>query len=108
MSLHAYSANLTKIHSIGNARLSGLQADLNMTDGDYSLALSEYKFSEVRKYQLNLTICAKGLFFVSYNLCEVPANLMLKKLRPRIWLSLIVFLFGVVMVSLFGQATPLQ
>ena len=63
-----------------------------MTPGDYALALS--------------------LFFVSYNLCEcvhaiytkflsdtvyrVPANLMLKKLSPKVWLSTIVFLFGVV------------
>lgn len=37
--------------SSGNARLAGLERDLNMTEGDYALALS--------------------LFFVSYNLCEV-------------------------------------
>jgi len=66
--------------NIGNARLAGLEADLNMTPGDYALALS--------------------LFFVSYNLCEVPANLMLKKLSPKVWLSTIVFLFGVVMVGM--------
>lgn len=77
----------------GNARLAGLEADLNMTEGDYALALS--------------------LFFVSYNLCEVvcerltrsfpclsnpsqPANLMLKRLSPKIWLSSIVFAFGIV------------
>lgn len=27
--------------SIGNARLAGLEQDLNMTEGDYALALSE-------------------------------------------------------------------
>lgn len=27
--------------SIGNARLAGLEADLNMTEGDYALALSK-------------------------------------------------------------------
>lgn len=26
--------------SIGNARLAGLESDLNMTEGDYALALS--------------------------------------------------------------------
>jgi len=66
--------------NIGNARLSGLEADLNMTPGDYALALS--------------------IFFVSYNICEVPANLMLKKLAPRIWLSLIVTLFGITMIGM--------
>lgn len=66
--------------NIGNARLAGLEADLNMTPGDYALALS--------------------VFFIAYNLCEVPANLMLKKLSPKIWLSLIVTLFGICMIGM--------
>lgn len=68
------------LDSIGNARLAGLEADLGMSGGDYALALS--------------------LFFVSYNLCEVPANLMMKKIPPPIWLSSIVALFGVVMIGM--------
>jgi len=66
--------------NIGNARLSGLEKDLSLTSGDYALALS--------------------IFFVSYNLAEVPANLMLKKLAPKIWLSLIVTLFGITMIGM--------
>jgi MFS family permease len=49
---------------------------------------------------LHLLPPTTGLFFVSYNLCEVPANLMLKKLRPKIWLSFIVTLFGIVMIGM--------
>jgi len=66
--------------NIGNARLAGLEDDLNMSGGDYALALS--------------------VFFIAYNLCEVPANIMLKKLKPSIWLSLITVLFGVCMVGM--------
>ena len=49
----AYPTLLTRFTS-GNARLAGLEQDLNMTPGDYALALS--------------------LFFVSYNLCEVVSH----------------------------------
>jgi hypothetical protein len=33
--------------SIGNARLAGLEADLNMSGGDYALALSESSSNDV-------------------------------------------------------------
>ncbi|SCZ96520.1 BZ3500_MvSof-1268-A1-R1_Chr8-2g10259 [Microbotryum saponariae] len=63
--------------NIGNARLAGLETDLKMTGNDYSVALSA--------------------FFISYCLFEVPSNLMLKKLRPSIWLSSITIVWGIVM-----------
>ncbi|KDE06251.1 hypothetical protein MVLG_03410 [Microbotryum lychnidis-dioicae p1A1 Lamole] len=63
--------------NIGNARLAGLEADLKMTGDDYAIALSA--------------------FFISYCLFEVPSNLMLKKLRPSIWLSSITIVWGIVM-----------
>lgn len=61
------SAELICRRQIGNARLSGLEIDLNMAGGDYALALSA--------------------FFITYCLFEVPSNLMLKKLRPSLWLG---------------------
>ncbi|KAL8277541.1 hypothetical protein RQP46_010096 [Phenoliferia psychrophenolica] len=66
--------------NVGNARLNGLEADLNMTGSNYNIALSAY--------------------FISYCLCEVPANLMLKKLRPSIWLASITVLWGIVMTCM--------
>ncbi|KAK4048922.1 hypothetical protein OIV83_004478 [Microbotryomycetes sp. JL201] len=63
--------------NIGNARLAGLEADLGMSGNDYSIALS--------------------VFFITYCLCEVPANLMLKKLRPSLWLAMITVAWGIVM-----------
>ncbi|KAK4053319.1 hypothetical protein OIO90_003931 [Microbotryomycetes sp. JL221] len=63
--------------NIGNARLAGLETDLNMSGNDYSIALS--------------------VFFITYCIAEVPANLALKKLRPSIWLASITIVWGIVM-----------
>lgn len=51
--------------NIGNARLAGLEEDLNMTGEQYNVALT--------------------IFFVSYIVFEVPANMALKHLSPRVW-----------------------
>ncbi|KAM3446832.1 hypothetical protein MY3296_009304 [Beauveria thailandica] len=40
-----------------------------------------------------------ALFFVTYIVFEIPANLMCQKFGPRIWLSLITFGFGVATVG---------
>ncbi|KAF2704777.1 MFS general substrate transporter [Pleomassaria siparia CBS 279.74] len=38
------------------------------------------------------------IFFVPYILLEIPSNLLLKKFKPRIWLSICMFGFGLVTV----------
>lgn len=60
--------------NIGNARLQGLEKDLNMTGHDYNIALF--------------------IFFIPYILFELPSNLFLKKLPPSSWLSGIIFCWG--------------
>lgn len=37
------------------------------------------------------------IFFCSYAVFGIPANVMIKMMRPRIWLSIVVFLWGAVM-----------
>ncbi|KDQ61513.1 hypothetical protein JAAARDRAFT_76589 [Jaapia argillacea MUCL 33604] len=63
--------------SIGNAKLYGLEADLHITDQQYLIALT--------------------IFFFSYSIFEVPSNVFLKRLRPSIWLSLLMLLWGIMM-----------
>ncbi|KAL6893356.1 major facilitator superfamily domain-containing protein [Trichoderma evansii] len=63
--------------NIGNAKIEGLQEDLNMTPGQYNWCLT--------------------VFFFTYAAFEVPSNLLLKKLRPSRWLPLIMVCWGVVM-----------
>ncbi|PFH50245.1 hypothetical protein AMATHDRAFT_4153 [Amanita thiersii Skay4041] len=63
--------------SIGNAKLYHLTQDLHMTD---------------KQYLLTLTI-----FFFSYAIFEVPSNVFLKRLRPSIWLSVLMLFWGIMM-----------
>ncbi|KAI9930104.1 hypothetical protein ASPWEDRAFT_35371 [Aspergillus wentii DTO 134E9] len=65
--------------NISNAATLGLQTDLNIETGT--------------KYNTALTI-----FFVPYVIFEIPSNILMKKLKPHLWLSLCMFGFGVVMV----------
>ncbi|KAI0761386.1 MFS general substrate transporter [Trametes elegans] len=69
--------------NIGNAKLQGLMTQLNLTGDEYNIALTMY--------------------FVSYTLCTVPANLLLKKLRPSKWLPGIALVWGIV-ATLMGLA----
>lgn len=61
--------------SAGNAKIQGLTDDLNMKKQDYNIALF--------------------VFFIPYIIFEVPCNMILKKLAPSTWLSLIMILWGI-------------
>ncbi|KAF2011660.1 MFS general substrate transporter [Aaosphaeria arxii CBS 175.79] len=61
--------------NIGNARIQGMTKDLKMEKQDYNIALF--------------------VFFIPYILFEVPSNLIIKKLAPSTWLSIIMVLWGI-------------
>jgi len=63
--------------SIGNAKLYHLTQDLHLSDNQYLLTLT--------------------IFFFSYAIFEVPSNIFLKRLRPSIWLSFLMFFWGIMM-----------
>jgi len=63
--------------SIGNAKLYGMEKDLHITDQQYLIALT--------------------LFFFPYAFFEVPSNIFLKRLRPSVWLSFLMFGWGIMM-----------
>ena len=60
--------------NIGNARIEGLEKDLDMTGNDYNIALQ--------------------VFFVPYILLEVPSNILLRRIAPSTWLSFLMFMWG--------------
>ncbi|KAI4199811.1 MAG: hypothetical protein LQ350_004341 [Teloschistes chrysophthalmus] len=62
--------------NIGNAKIAGMQADLHLSSGQYSVSLI--------------------VFFISYVLFEIPSNLILSKSRPSIFLPTIMILWGIV------------
>ncbi|KAJ7600587.1 major facilitator superfamily domain-containing protein [Mycena floridula] len=65
--------------NIGNARIVGLATDLNVAPAEYNTALA--------------------LYFVGYVLFEVPANIVLKRFNPRIWLPTLTLIWGIVSVG---------
>lgn len=60
--------------NIGNAKIQGIETSLGMEGQDYGIALF--------------------VFFITYILCEVPSNLILKKVAPSTWLSVISTCWG--------------
>jgi MFS family permease len=74
---HGGLSNISRIN-IGNARIQGLEKDLNMHGVDYNIALFT--------------------FFILYILLEVPCNILLKKMRPSVFLSSIMLGWGILTV----------
>jgi sugar phosphate permease len=66
--------------NIGNAKIDGLQQDLRMTNSQYNLSLT--------------------IFFISYSVFEPLTNVLLKKLRPSIFLPIIMVLWGICMTCM--------
>ena len=64
--------------NIANASIFGLVKDLNLKGTQYNTALT--------------------IFFVPYIVFEIPSNIILKRLKPHVWLSACMFMFGVVTV----------
>ncbi|KAK1222249.1 hypothetical protein PQX77_014882 [Marasmius sp. AFHP31] len=60
--------------NIGNAKSGGMEEALNLTSNQYSVVLL--------------------VFFVSYVIFEVPANMLLTRVRPSFFLSGLCFLWG--------------
>ncbi|TVY38907.1 putative transporter [Lachnellula occidentalis] len=66
--------------NVGNARLFSLEKDLHMKDLDYNVALA--------------------IMFPFYVVAEVPSNMMMKRLRPSVWLAVIMVTWSIVMISM--------
>ena len=56
-----------------------------------------------KQYQLALTV-----FFLTYSTFDIPCNLLLRKLGPKIWLPLITLLSGIVTACMGIVQTPNQ
>ncbi|KZV90322.1 putative MFS transporter [Exidia glandulosa HHB12029] len=79
--------------NIGNARLYGMEEDLNMKGNMYQTAVS--------------------VLFVTYLAFEVPSNLVLKKLRPSRYISVITTMWGIIatctgLVQTYNQLIALR
>jgi hypothetical protein len=64
--------------NVANAAVFGLQKDLGLSSTQYSTCLT--------------------IFFVPYVVFEIPSNIILKRLKPHVWLSICMFGFGLVTI----------
>lgn len=62
---------LSQRSNIGNAKIAGMQTDLNLHGSQYNVALT--------------------VFFISYALLEVPCNIILKMMKPAHWIAIMMF-----------------
>jgi hypothetical protein len=60
--------------NIGNANIQGLTQELHLSGSQYNVALL--------------------IYFVPYILLEVPSNLVLRRVSPSTWFSLLLFFWG--------------
>lgn len=66
--------------NIGNAKVAGLLDDLHLSTGQYNATLT--------------------IFFVSYSVFEPLTNVLLKKLRPSLFIPIIMFFWGASMTGM--------
>ncbi|KAG9064148.1 hypothetical protein KI688_003334 [Linnemannia hyalina] len=71
--------------NIGNAKVAGMETDLNLQPGEFNIALS--------------------IFYVGYVIGEVPSNMALKQFGPRLWIPAVMFLWGTVMIAMAAVKT---
>jgi len=62
--------------NVGNARIAGLETDTHLHGNQFNIVLT--------------------VFYVTYLLVEVPSNLVMKKVGPNIWLSVLLICWGAV------------
>ncbi|KAL8693391.1 MAG: hypothetical protein Q9218_001783 [Villophora microphyllina] len=66
--------------NVGNARIQGLEDDLNMRGHDFNVALQ--------------------VFFIPYILFEVPSNILIRKVAPSAWISVNMTCWGIITVCM--------
>ncbi|KAF5672309.1 allantoate permease [Fusarium heterosporum] len=66
--------------NVGNAKIIGMEEDLGLTNLQYSQGLA--------------------VFYATYVFSELPSNLVLKKVSPRIWLPTLTVVWGIITMCL--------
>ncbi|KAH7418615.1 putative MFS transporter [Cadophora sp. MPI-SDFR-AT-0126] len=66
--------------NVGNAKTYKLEANLGMTDHQYDTGLA--------------------VFYATYIASEIPSNLVLKRVSPRVWLPVLTMMWGIVTMCL--------
>ena len=83
--------------NMGNARLQGLEKDLGLSPQQYNW----YSwFISLSMTCLLMRDRSLTIFFFPYSFFEVPSNLVLKLLKPSVWLPIIMLFWGTCMMCM--------
>ncbi|KAL2827976.1 major facilitator superfamily domain-containing protein [Aspergillus cavernicola] len=85
-----YCISLLDRTNLGAASIAGMQTDLNMNALNNGYSVTSLVF-----------------FFITYTVFQIPATVIIRKLGPRIFLSAIVVLWGVIVIG-FGLVPKWQ
>ncbi|BCS20356.1 uncharacterized protein APUU_20788A [Aspergillus puulaauensis] len=66
--------------NVGNAKVAGMEQELELDSNRYSIALV--------------------VFFVGYVVFEIPSNMLLEHIKPNVWLPIIMFAWGCVTIGM--------
>lgn len=84
--------------NLGNAKVAGLADDLALTGTQFNLAATVWLY--LLQFESIPRLTASQVFFFPYCLLEIPANVMLKILRPSRWIGCLVIAWGTVRTPL--------
>ncbi|KAF2011164.1 MFS general substrate transporter [Aaosphaeria arxii CBS 175.79] len=79
--------------NVGNAKILGLEKDIHINDNQYAIGLC--------------------IFYATYIASELPSNLVIKKVTPKIWLPILTIVWGALTMCLgfvkgFGSFTAVR
>ena len=99
-----YCVSLLDRTNLSNAVVAGMGDALrlefvNGVDRYVCLAFDEFCFSHSARTDLVQSIITL-VFFITYTLCQPPATVLCRKIGPRIFLSTITLMWGVVMIGM--------
>lgn len=103
ISLYRYLLSFLDRTNIGNARLAGMETELDMAGHDYNLSLTIF-FVCYQTQPCFLPLLTLTCHQISYALAEPITNVMLKRLTPRIFFTGIIVAWGIIM-TLMGLVT---
>lgn len=82
--------------NLGNARVAGLQEQLGLTDRQYQTGMPHLTALESSSSNKRVPVVAITVTYVPYIATELPSNLVLNKVGPRIMIPGMCFCWGVV------------
>jgi hypothetical protein len=89
--------------NIGNAKIEGLQEDLNMSNQEYNNVRNHLQIDYIDSDDELQTLT---IFFVSYSCFEPLTQILLKRFRPSIFLPVTMILWGICMTTMGMRDSP--